>query len=84
MLLPFPPQAAHLLVTPLPASAGAAAQAQIKNSADLIRHILARVTSAVLEVWAHPSLPTAGPAVMAALVTVLGHCTEGIGAPSLK
>ena len=76
-------QAPHLLVTPLPASAGATAQAQIKSAPDLIRYILSRVTTAVLEVWACPSLPAAGPAVTAALVTVLGHCTEGVGSSAL-
>ena len=67
---PLRAQAAHLLVTPLPPSAGAAAQGQHKSGADLVRHVLARVATAVLEVWARPALPSAGPAVVAALVTV--------------
>ena len=57
-------------MAPLPASAGAAAQGQFKNGVDLVRHILARVASAVLEVWASPALPSAGPPVVAAIVSV--------------
>ena len=76
-------QAANLLVTPLPQSAGAFGQSQASNPADLIRNVLSSILAAVLDVWTCPALPSAGPAVTAALVTALGRCTEGIGPAAL-
>ncbi|GAX74557.1 hypothetical protein CEUSTIGMA_g2006.t1, partial [Chlamydomonas eustigma] len=77
------PQAPYLLATPLPARSGAAAQAQIRDPVDLLRYIQGRVMSVALEMWSHPLLPAAGPALTASLVTVLGHCAEGVGPASL-
>lgn len=65
-------------MTPLPAGAGPAATAQIRDPLELVRYLLSRVMTTVLEVWAHPSLPLAGPGLTAGLVTVLSHCAQGV------
>ena len=78
------PQAANLLVTPLPESAGALSCSQATSATNLLLNVISRVTDAVLKVWTCPALPSARPAVTAALVTVLGRCTEGLGPTALS
>ncbi|KAF5843493.1 hypothetical protein DUNSADRAFT_14409 [Dunaliella salina] len=70
-------QAATFLPLPLPGAAGPAAVSQIKDPAALVRAIQTSAVSAVSAVWRHEKLPSAPPAIMSQVVSVLNNCAEG-------
>ena len=77
------PQAAALLVAPLPNYSGQPLVAPAKDPKVFVKQLQGQILQAVLPLWSNPRAGQASPGVLGALIRVLQTCAQGVGQASM-